>query len=68
MAKKVIGGIGSLLGLKKKKKAPAPAPVEAKKRGFEPIIKQLGSSQARILPLARRGVVGPATILTDKLG
>lgn len=68
MAKKIIGGIGSILGLKKKKKADAAAAVQPAKG---PIIKQLGSVEAPAANLAallarRRG--DSPTILSDKLG
>lgn len=78
MAKKIIGGVGSLLGLKKKKKAaePTPAQTPAENKRWTPIIKQLGSanpSPASVIARARAGRGGFATgtlstVLNDKLG
>lgn len=70
MATKILGGIGSLLGIGKKKAEPAPAAPEAKKG---PIITQLPGAPTISTPLAARRRTGRATapsptILADKLG
>ena len=69
MAKKIIGGVGSLLGLNKKKKKAPEEPAEQK----GPIIKPLAANDHRLTK--RRGfirgvsrAVGAPTILSDKLG
>lgn len=63
MAKQIIGGIGSLLGLKKKKAAPVAA---AEKKG--PIITQLAPGTTA--PNMRRQIMNAQTAptLADKLG
>lgn len=75
MAKKIIGGIGSVLGLKKKKKAPAAPEAATTKTAWEPVIKQLGgspasTSAASALAARRRAGLGGGlgTLLSDKLG
>lgn len=71
MAKKIIGGIGSVLGLKKKRKAPAPAPTDAEsKPRFSPKITQLGNASPQSLSLIERmrRRASSSTVLSDKLG
>ena len=66
MAKKIIGGIGSLLGIKKKKEA-APAAV-AEQKG--PIVKPLGGSLSATVPAVRRrrATLSRPGDVSDRLG
>jgi hypothetical protein len=71
MARKIIGKVGSLLGLKKKKKPDETTAAPAAQKG--PIIKQLGGTNTPTVTnlaaiRARLGNGGPGTLLSDKLG